>query len=59
MGQANVKRWVPEIMPLLRDEDPLGVETFNTHAVPLEEAPAAYDAFQKKEQGAVKVLFKP
>ena len=59
MGQANVKRWVPEILPLLTDEDPLGVEGFHTHAVPLDEAPDAYDSFQKKEDGTVKVLFKP
>jgi threonine dehydrogenase-like Zn-dependent dehydrogenase len=59
MGQANVKRWVDDIMPLLSDEDPLGVESFHTHQVPLTEAPAAYETFQKKEDGAVKVLFKP
>ncbi len=34
MGQANVKRWVPDIMPLLTDEDPLGVEQFATHRLP-------------------------
>src|SRR4051794_30224759 len=27
MGQANVKRWTDDIMPLLTDDDPLGVET--------------------------------
>jgi threonine dehydrogenase-like Zn-dependent dehydrogenase len=60
MGQANVKRWVPDIMPLLAEgSDPLGVEGFHSHRVPLAEAPAAYEAFQKKEQGAVKVLLKP
>ena len=55
MGQANVKRWVDEIMPLLDDDDLLGVETFATHRVPLAEAPSAYETFQKKEDGAVKV----
>lgn len=60
MGQANVKRWVPDIMPLLTDEaDPLGVDSFATHHVPLSEAPAAYEMFQKKEDGAFKVVFKP
>jgi len=59
MGQANVKRWVPDILPLLTDEDPLGVESFHTHALPLEEAPQAYEDFQKKVDGTVKVLFKP
>ncbi len=60
MGQANVKRWVDDIMPLLVDDaDPLGVEQFATHQVPLSEAPAAYDNFQKKADGTVKVVFKP
>jgi threonine dehydrogenase-like Zn-dependent dehydrogenase len=59
MGQANVKRWADEIMPLLMNGDPLGVEDFHTHQVPLEQAPQAYEMFQKKEDGAVKVLLKP
>jgi len=60
MGQANVKRWVDEILPLLTaDDDPLGVEAFATHHVPLAEAPHAYEIFQKKEDGAFKVLLQP
>jgi threonine dehydrogenase-like Zn-dependent dehydrogenase len=59
MGQANVKKWVPEIMPLLTDEDPLGVDTFHTHQLSLDEAPEAYEKFQKKEDGYFKVLLKP
>ncbi|MEP7089092.1 MAG: zinc-dependent alcohol dehydrogenase [Nocardioidaceae bacterium] len=60
MGQANVKRWVDDIMPLLVDvSDPLGVDQFTTHQVPLADAPAAYEMFQKKQDGAIKVVFKP
>jgi threonine dehydrogenase-like Zn-dependent dehydrogenase len=59
MGQANVKRWIPDIMPLLTDEDPLGVEEFATHRVPLAEAPQAYDMFQSKADGAIKIMLKP
>jgi threonine dehydrogenase-like Zn-dependent dehydrogenase len=59
MGQANVKKWVDDIMPLLTDEDPLGVDTFHTHQLPLDQAPEAYEKFQKKEDGYVKVLLKP
>ena len=60
MGQANVKRWVDDIMPLLVDDsDPLGTEDFATHQVPLSEAPQAYENFQKKADGTVKVVFKP
>ena len=59
MGQANVRRWVPEIMPLLADGDPLGVESFASHHLPLEEGPAAYEKFLKKEDGFVKVVLRP
>jgi threonine dehydrogenase-like Zn-dependent dehydrogenase len=59
MGQANVKRWVDDIMPLLMNGDPLGVEDFATHRVPLEQAPELYEKFQRKEDGVVKVLLKP
>lgn len=32
MGQANVRRWVNRIMPLLEaNGDPLGVDDFATH----------------------------
>jgi threonine dehydrogenase-like Zn-dependent dehydrogenase len=60
MGQANVRRWVDDILPaLLRDDDPLGVDTFATHRVPLSVAPAAYEDFQQKKDGTVKVLLQP
>ncbi|OZD59324.1 MULTISPECIES: zinc-dependent alcohol dehydrogenase [unclassified Rhodococcus (in: high G+C Gram-positive bacteria)] len=59
MGQANVLRWVDDILPLLTDDDPLGVDDFATHTLPLDQAPHAYEIFQKKQDGAVKVLLKP
>ncbi|WP_410535598.1 zinc-dependent alcohol dehydrogenase [Streptomyces sp. KL2] len=59
MGQANVRRWVPEVLPLLTDEDVLGVDDFATHHVPLEKAPEAYEMFQKKADGAVKIILRP
>ncbi|CAG7645991.1 zinc-dependent alcohol dehydrogenase [Actinacidiphila bryophytorum] len=59
MGQANVRAWTDDILPLLTDDDPLGVDGFATHHVPLDEAPDAYATFQKKEDGAVKMLFQP
>jgi threonine dehydrogenase-like Zn-dependent dehydrogenase len=59
MGQANVWRWVPEILPHLDEEDALGTEQFATHRVPLEQAPDAYADFQKKADGAVKILLQP
>jgi threonine dehydrogenase-like Zn-dependent dehydrogenase len=59
MGQANVKKWVDDIMPLLTDDDRLGVDDFATHVLPLGEAPHAYEIFQKKKDGAVKVMLRP
>ncbi len=59
MGQANVKRWVPEIMPLLTDDDPLGVDSFATHHLSLDQAPQAYEDFQKKQEGVIKVVLNP
>jgi threonine dehydrogenase-like Zn-dependent dehydrogenase len=50
---------IADIMPLLTDADPLGVETFAAHRIGLDEAPAAYRAFAVKRDGHVKVLLKP
>jgi threonine dehydrogenase-like Zn-dependent dehydrogenase len=59
MGQANVRAWTDELLGVLTEGDPWGVESFATHHLPLDEAPAAYEKFQKKEDGMVKVVFRP
>lgn len=59
MGQANVLHWVPDILPLLTDDDPLGVDGFATHHLPLEDAPQAYADFQAKRDGMIKTLLRP
>src|SRR4051794_15551669 len=59
MGQANVRRWGDDILPVLADGDPLGGDTFATPHVPLDEAPDAYKKFQAKDDGTFKVVFKP
>ncbi len=60
MGQANVKRWIDDVMPLVTDDDdPLGTEDLATHKVPLVDAPDAYEKFQRKEDGTIKVLLQP
>jgi len=60
MGQAHVKKWIDELMPLVADDaDPLGVMDLATHRWPLEKAPRAYEMFQKKQDGAIKVLLQP
>ena len=59
MGQANVRRWSDDILPLLIDDDVLGTQDLITHALPLQQAPYGYELFQKKMDGAVKVVLKP
>lgn len=60
MGQCNVKRWVDDIMPLVEDlSDPLGVMDLTTHDARLEDAPALYGTFQRKEDGCIKVVLRP
>jgi threonine dehydrogenase-like Zn-dependent dehydrogenase len=61
MGQAHVRQWTDDILSLLEEDagDPLGVDDLTTHQIPLAEAPEAYEMFQKKEDGAIKVVLKP
>jgi threonine dehydrogenase-like Zn-dependent dehydrogenase len=60
MGQANVRHWTEDIMPLLTDaSDPLSVEDLATHKISLDEAPHGYEIFQKKQDGAIKILLQP
>jgi len=59
MGQANVRRWVDDIIPMLTDDDPLGVDSFASHRMPLEDAPHGYEIFQHKKDGACKIVLSP
>jgi threonine dehydrogenase-like Zn-dependent dehydrogenase len=60
MGQANVRAWTDELLPLVTDDDdPLGTEDFASHVLPLGDAPAAYEMFQRKQDGAIKIVLKP
>lgn len=59
MGQAHVKRWTDHLLPLLADGDPLGTAELCTHRLPLADAPHGYEIFQKKQDGAIKVVLKP
>ena len=60
MGQANVKRWVDDIMPLLRRR---ATRSASRRSPPTRcrwrRRRTAYEIFQKKQDGAVKVVFKP
>ncbi|EMY33073.1 theronine dehydrogenase-like Zn-dependent dehydrogenase [Arthrobacter crystallopoietes BAB-32] len=60
MGQCNVRRWIPDLLPLVEDDgDPLALSDLVTHRVPLDRAPEMYGIFQKKEEGCIKVVLHP
>jgi threonine dehydrogenase-like Zn-dependent dehydrogenase len=60
MGQCHVHRWSDDILRVvLESEDVLGVETLATHRPPLAEATQAYEMFQQKTDGCIKVVLKP
>ncbi|HLQ79957.1 MAG TPA: alcohol dehydrogenase catalytic domain-containing protein [Brachybacterium sp.] len=60
MGQCNVRVWTDDLLPLVEDPaDPLGVGDLVTHRLPLDEAPAGYDLFQRKHDGCIKVVLDP
>ena len=58
LGQAHLKRSIPDIVPFLTEDDPLGVDEYATHRLPLADAAAAYGMFQRKADGAVKIMLK-
>jgi threonine dehydrogenase-like Zn-dependent dehydrogenase len=60
LGQAHVRRWIPDLMPLVSDDsDPLGVLQLATHRLPLEDAPRGYEIFRDKADGCIKVVLQP
>ncbi len=60
MGQAHVRRWTDDILPLVLDPaDPLGTLDLTTHRIPLADAPAAYEMFRDKTDGCIKVVLQP
>jgi threonine dehydrogenase-like Zn-dependent dehydrogenase len=60
LGQAHVRRWVADLMPLVSDDsDPLGVLNLATHHLPLEDAPRGYEIFREKAEGCIKVVLQP
>ncbi len=60
MGQAHVRRWIDDLLPIVNDErDPLGVRQLATHHLPLEDAPRGYEIFRDKAEGCIKVVLQP
>jgi len=59
MGQANAPFLTNEILPLLVEDNLFDVDNFATHHLSLDEAPRAYEIFQKKQDNAFKIVLKP
>ncbi|GAB3740158.1 alcohol dehydrogenase catalytic domain-containing protein [Microlunatus parietis] len=60
MGQCNVRRWTDTLLPLAEDPaDPLSLSSLVTHRLPLDEAPAGYEMFQRKDDGCLKIILEP
>lgn len=60
MGQCHVRRWVEDLLPLLRDgDDPFGTGDLASHYLPLADAAQAYEVFQHKRDGCTKVILEP
>ncbi len=60
MGQCNVHAWAAELLPIAEDDgDPLGLDDLVTHRLPLSTAADAYEMFQLKTDGCIKVVLDP
>ena len=60
MGQAHVKRWIDDLMPVVMDDtDPLGTAHLATHYLPLDQAAHGYEIFRGKQDGCIKVILQP
>jgi len=57
-GQANVHEVVDELLGLV-EQGKFRADDIITHTMKLDEAPYAYDIFNRKEDGCVKVVLKP
>lgn len=58
MGQATVQVYIDELLKLVQSGK-VKLDDIISHVVPLDQAPHAYDIFNKKEDNCVKVVLKP
>lgn len=57
-GQATVQTYIDELMGIVQRGE-VKLDDIITHRLPLSEASRAYDIFNKKQDGCVKVVFTP
>lgn len=57
-GQAHVHKYIDQLLDWV-EQKKIRLDDIITHRLPLDEAPHAYDIFNKKEDNCVKVILKP
>jgi threonine dehydrogenase-like Zn-dependent dehydrogenase len=58
MGQTHVQRYMQPLLDHIEQGD-IDPSFIITHRLPLDEAPHAYDIFEKKNDGCIKVVMQP
>ena len=60
MGQAHVKRWIDDLMPLVTDDsDPLGVRTCARTGCRSTRRRTATRSSRRSSDGAIKIVLQP
>lgn len=57
-GQTHMQRYMEPLLKKIEDKE-IDPSFVITHRVPLENAPEAYEKFEKKENGCIKVVLQP
>lgn len=57
-GQTHVQKYMPILLEKIESGE-IDPSFVITHRIPLDDAPAAYELFQKKEDGCIKVVLQP
>jgi threonine dehydrogenase-like Zn-dependent dehydrogenase len=58
MGQTHVHPYLPRLLKHIQDGD-IDPSFIITHRLRLDDAPGAYDTFQRKQDECIKVVLKP
>jgi threonine dehydrogenase-like Zn-dependent dehydrogenase len=58
MGQTHVQKYIRPLLEKVENGE-IDPSFVVTHRLPLDEAPSAYEMFNNKEDGCIKVVLKP
>ncbi|HJV36128.1 zinc-dependent alcohol dehydrogenase [Geomonas sp.] len=57
-GQTHVQKHIPPLLELIEKGD-IDSTFIISHRIPLDEAPAAYEMFKRKQTGCIKIVMRP